>query len=413
MSNKVPFLIARRYLFAWRKRNAINLITAISVLGIAVSTAALVILISAFNGIEFMIDRMYSDFDSDLVITPVNTKTFEEKQIDFSFLSNKKQIKSYSRVIEEFVVLKNDKNWVNAKVMGVDSSFLEICKLKKHLITSGLRTQNSSYFSYIGGALLYKLDVKKEINGDWEKVLCYAPKRDLKIRVGKNPFYIKEFQVQNAINYNKEVNEEVFLLPIDEVRQLLNYDSELTSINIDLVDGVDAHKVKQQIQKKIGKEFVVKTRMEKNELIFKTSKSEKMIVVLILLFVFVLSSFNLVSSITMMFAEKTKNLVILTGMGLTKNNIVALFFFVGFLISLIGVLLGLFLGYSVCFFQLWKSVLMMPGTSEPFPIVLKLLDAIYIISVVVLLTIIFSFLTVRFLVRRRFVDGLLKNNIFQ
>ena len=413
MSKKVSFLLARRYLFAWKKRNAINLITGISILGIAVSTAALVILISAFNGIEFMIDRMYSDFDTDLEITSVKTKTFEENQLNLSFISKQQEVNNYSKVVEEFVVLKNQKKWVNARVVGVDSSFLEICNLKKHLITPETNKNNTPSFCYIGAGLLKKLNINRDKDGFWDEILCYAPKRDLKIRVGKNPFYIKEFQVQNAINFNKEVNEEVLLIPLNKARDLLGYKKELSAISIDLKDGVNVAEIKEKIQQKIGSDFVVKTRVEKNELIFKTSKSEKIIVILILIFVFLLSSFNLISSITIIFAEKSKNLKVLTGMGLSRKNVVSLFFYVGILISLIGVLLGLLFGYGICFFQISESVLLMPGTNEPFPIVLKFLDAVYIISLVVFLTISFSFLTVRFLARRRFVNGMLKNNFFQ
>ena len=416
MSKKVSFLLARRYLFAWKKRNAINLITGISILGIAVSTAALVILISAFNGIEFMIDRMYSDFDTDLEITSVKTKTFEENQLNLSFISKLQEVNALSRVVEEFVVLKNKKKWVNARVVGVEPSFLEICNLKKHLITSnnnGPQIDTMPSFCYIGAGLLKKLDIKRDKEGFWDEILCYAPKRDLKIRVGKNPFYIKEFQVQNAMNFNKEVNEEVLLIPLNKARDLLGYKKELSAISIDLKDGVNVADIKEKIQQKIGSDFVVKTRIEKNELIFKTSKSEKIIVILILIFVFLLSSFNLISSITIIFAEKSKNLKVLTGIGLSRKNVVSLFFYVGILISLIGVLLGLLFGYGICFVQISESVLLMPGTNEPFPIVLKFLDAVYIISLVVFLTISFSFLTVRFLARRRFVDGMLKNNFFQ
>ena len=413
MSKKVSFLLARRYLFAWKKRNAINLITGISVLGIAVSTAALVILISAFNGIEFMIDRMYSDFDTDLEITSVKTKTFEENQLNLSFISKQQEVNNYSKVVEEFVVLKNQKKWVNARVVGVEPSFLKICNLKKHLITPEINKNKPSSFCYIGAGLLKKLNINRDKDGFWDEILCYAPKRDLKIRVGKNPFYIKEFQVQNAINFNKEVNEEVLLIPLNKARDLLGYKKELSAISIDLKDGVNVGDIKEKIQQKIGSDFVVKTRVEKNELIFKTSKSEKIIVILILIFVFLLSSFNLISSITIIFAEKSKNLKVLTGMGLSRKNVVSLFFYVGILISLIGVLLGLLFGYGICFFQISESVLLMPGTNEPFPIVLKFLDAVYIISLVVFLTISFSFLTVRFLARRRFVNGMLKNNFFQ
>ena len=414
MSYKVSFFIARRYLFAWRKRNAINLITGISILGITVSTAALVILISAFNGIEFMIDKMYSDYDSDIIITSSVNKTFLESQIDYEFINSTKEIESHSKLIEEFVVLKNDKIWINAKVVGVESSFLKMSNINKHLLLPGNNYKPDLLdFSFIGGGLMQKLQLSSDNTGNWQSILCYAPKRDLKIRVGKNPFKIMRFNVFSGINFNREVNEEVLLLPINKVKELLKYQNELSAFCINIKEGVEPMKIKKVLQNKFGDQFHVKTRKEKNELIFKTSKSEKLIVILILIFVFVLSLFNLVSSITMIFAEKTSNLKVITGMGLSKNKVISLFFFVGVLISLIGVVLGLMFGYGVCFLQKSQSLLMMPGTSEPFPIILKIMDAFFIISTVVFLTISFSLLTVRFLIRRRFEGGLLKNTKFQ
>ena len=120
MATNVPFLIAKRYLFSWKKRNAINLITAISIIGIAVTTASLVILISAFNGIEQMIDRMYSEFDTDLSIQATNTKTFNASQIDLKKIINIEGVNSISRTVDELVIIKNGERWVNARLIGVD-----------------------------------------------------------------------------------------------------------------------------------------------------------------------------------------------------------------------------------------------------------------------------------------------------
>jgi lipoprotein-releasing system permease protein len=175
---------------------------------------------------------------------------------------------------------------------------------------------------------------------------------------------------------------------------------------IDLKDECNADEVKQKIQDLIGPTFKVQSRYEKNELIFKTSKSEKIIVICILVFVFILAAFNLIASLTMLFVEKKKNIITLVSMGLTRKNIFSIFFFEGLLLSLIGLVIGLILGYSIALAQLFGSLIVLPGTMEAFPIDLKWSDGLFIVSLVGGLSITFSLTTVLFLVKNNFSNGI-------
>jgi lipoprotein-releasing system permease protein len=183
---------------------------------------------------------------------------------------------------------------------------------------------------------------------------------------------------------------------------LLQYENEYSSIWIDLKDGTDLEKAKKSIQELVGSSFKVKTRIEKNELIYKTSQSEKIIVICILIFIFILSAFNLIASLTMLFIEKKKHITSLLSMGLTKRNIFAIFFNEGILISSIGLILGLILGYLVCFAQLYGNLIVLPGTTEAFPINPTFFDGILILLLVIFLTVLFSYSTVHFLVKNNF-----------
>jgi lipoprotein-releasing system permease protein len=404
LATNVPYFIAKRYLFSWKKRNAINLITAISIIGIGITTAALVILISAFNGIEQMIDRMYSEFDTDLTILPANTKTFNTAELDVIKLKNISEIESTSRTIDELVILKNGDRWVNAKLMGVDSSFLAMADMNKHLLHNRKITDYTS-FIFPGAGLLEKLQIQLDQENNYEPIVFFAPKRKLTIRPGKNPFYTENATVSAIMNYNREVNMEVVVCSFDFASNLLQYENELSSILINLKENCNSEEVKEKIQQLVGPTFKVQSRYEKNELIFKTSQTEKIIVICILVFVFILAAFNLIGSLTMLFVEKKKNIVTLVSMGLTRKNIFSIFFFEGLLLSLIGLIIGLFLGYSVSLAQIYGSLIVLPGTLEAFPINLKLSDGLFIISLVGGLSIIFSFTTVVFLVRNNFSNG--------
>jgi lipoprotein-releasing system permease protein len=399
LGTNVPFFIAKRYLFSWKKRNAINLITAISIVGIAVTTAALVILISAFNGIEQMIDRMYSEFDTDLSIQAVDTKTFNASQIDLKKIQTTTRVKTLSRTIDELVIIKNGERWVNARLIGVDSTFLEMAKINKHLLN---KEQIKDYSDFIipGAGLQEKLQIGIDMENNYDPIVIYAPKRKISIKPGQNPFYLENTNVSAILNYNREVNSEIVLSSFDFASQLLQYENEYSSIWIDLNESADLEQTKKSIQELVGSSFKVKTRIEKNELIYKTSQSEKIIVICI--FIFILSAFNLIASLTMLFVEKKKHIASLLSMGLTKKNIFSIFFIEGILISSIGLFVGLALGYLICFSQLYGNFIVLPGTTESFPINPTIMDGIMILFLVVFLTILFSYSTVHFLVRNNF-----------
>lgn len=401
MATNVPFFIAKRYLFSWKKRNAINLITAISIIGIAVTTASLVILISAFNGIEQMIDRMYSEFDTDLSIQALGSKTFNASQIDLIKVKNVEGVQSISRTVDELVIIKNSDRWVNARLIGVDSSFLGMAKMNKHLLNN---EQIKDYTSFVipGAGLQEKLQIGIDSENKYDPIVIYAPKRKISIKPGQNPFFLETAEVTAIMNYNREVNTDIILSSFDFAAQLLQYENEYSSIWLDLKEDVDLEKTKKTIQQLVGSSFKVKTRIEKNELIYKTSQSEKIIVICILIFIFILSAFNLIASLTMLFVEKKKHIISLLSMGLTKQNIFSIFFIEGILISSIGLVVGLGLGYLVCFAQLVGNLIVLPGTTEAFPINPTFSDAIFILLLVVSLTILFSYSTVHFLVKNNF-----------
>ena len=237
LSNKptinVPFYIARRYLSSKKKKNVINLITRISVVGIATITAALIILLSAFNGIEKMIEELYSEYDTDVTIRPKVGKTFNERQLDFKKLQAIEGVYDFSRAVEEVVILKHEKKWVNAKMIGIDSSFLSITNMKRHMIDGeSMLRQDGVDYGIIGAGLLDKLDGYIPENVGFESVVCYVPKRKIKIGFGKNPFRTNVIRVAGRMNYNREVNSEIFVVPIDFAKEMMRYDDHISAIYV-------------------------------------------------------------------------------------------------------------------------------------------------------------------------------------
>ena len=384
----------------------INRITSISVVGIAVTTAALVVLLSAFNGIEKMIEKLYSDFDPDITITSSRGKTFDESTIDLTKIAKLSGVIGYSKAVDEIVVVKHEKKWVNARMTGIDSSFLKISRMNEHVLDGeAFLKKEGTDFAIVGAALLDKLGGYIPERVGYETVQIYAPKRDAKVRLGSNPFKVQLVKVSGRMNFNREVNADRIVLPLDLARELLNYENDLSAIYVDVDSTLSNDDVKEKLIGLLGAEFQVKTNYEKNELIYKTSRSEKIIVIIILVFIFILAAFNLIASLTMLFVEKKDNLRTLTGMGASKSTLFKIFFYEGLLISGKGILFGMLLGYGVCAYQLYSGVLVMPNSGgEAFPIALSLADGLLIVALVGSLSLFFSYLPVKVLMKK-YTDG--------
>ena len=390
----------------------INLITRISVIGITLITASLVVLLSAFNGIEGMIEKLYSDFDPDITIRSAGGKTFPSEMISINELRNMEGVNNTSRAIEEVVVIKHEKKWVNASMIALDSSFLEMSGLMAkssngnyiHMVDGfPVLTSEDLTFGIIGATLLDKLGGYIPERSGFEQVLIYAPTRDAKVRVGSNPFNTRQLNIAGRMNFNREVNAESLLVPFEFGVDILNYDTDITSVYVDVASGYSNEEVKERIKAKLGSGFTVKTSYEKNELIFKTSKSEKLMVIVILVFIFILAAFNLVASLTMLFVEKKDNISTMIAYGANYRMIFRIFFFEGLLICGKGILFGMALGYAICSLQMYGALLEMPNTGgEPFPVMITWVDGALILLLVSTLSFIFSFWPVKYLMKRNF-----------
>lgn len=350
-----------------------------------------------------MVEKLYSEFDSDIVVRSLKGKTFNEHQIDFTRLTQVEGVSHFSKAIEEVVVLKHEKKWVNAQMLGVEPSFLQMSKMGEHII-DGFPTlnENDKDVAIIGAGLLDALGGYIPQNG-YQSLLFYAPKRDAKVRITSNPFITKQVQLSARMNFNKEVNADFVVVPIRLAKELVDYKDDITSILIEGKEGFDNESLKENIKEFVGDDFSVKTNYEKNELIYKTSKTEKIIVVIILLFIFILAAFNLVASLTMLFIEKMDNIKTLTSFGADRKFIFNIFFFEGILIAGKGILIGLVIGYTICLSQIYGHLLEMPNAAgEAFPMKINMLDGFLIVGLVSLLSFLASYIPVNYLLKRNF-----------
>lgn len=347
-----------------------------------------------------MVSKLYTSFDAPITIQHQSRKTFFLSQLDLKKLAKIEGLTFLSKEREELVVVRKKQRWVNATLHAVDPVFFRRANVAKHLINGvGSSELLRPPSIFLGADLFSKL--KLGLGSDQNDVLIYAPKQRLHIRLGSNPFQTKQFFVAGALNYNQELNGTVLLCNFTAVADLFNQKGALTSVNIYVSTNANLSKVQSDIQNVVGKHFKVQTQFQKNELIYKTSQSERLVVFIILLFVFVLASFNLIATLTMLIHEKQGNLQILKAMGMGAESRFLVFFFEGQLLVYLGVLLGLFLGLLLCWSQQCFGWLIVPGANVPFPIIYKLNDFLSILLATSVLGFIFTYFPVRFLLRNK------------
>jgi lipoprotein-releasing system permease protein len=359
----------------------------------------MVILLSAFNGIEEMISKLYTSFDAPITIQHQTRKTFFLRQIDLDKLQKTKGVSAYSKELEELVVLRKNQRWINANMHAVDAEFIRQAKVSAHLINHvGEPFLNQSNYVFLGADVFSKL--KLGLGSAQNDIQIYAPKRGMRMKFGKTPFHVQQIDVAGALNYNQELNSNALLWNYTAATELFGQEGSVTRLHIYPEQSASPDELKSVLQAQLGSDFLVRTQFEKNELIYKTSRSERLVVFIILLFVFVLASFNLIATLTMLIHEKQANLQILKAIGMTPQNRFQIFFFEGMLLSFLGVLIGLVFGLLICWSQQYFGWLIVPGANVPFPIVFKLADFTSILFASSVLAFLFTYFPVRFLLRR-------------
>lgn len=392
--------VAKRYFFAKQSKSIIQIITWIAVLGLAVSTAAMVIVLSAFNGIESIVHKLYSDFDPQITIEAKNSKTFDAHFFPWERLENNPDIEQHFKLIEEVVVIKKRDKIAYATLLGAEAGFFDAVQMDQHIKQGEPMGNLGKSDAIMGLGLMAKLDFYV-FEGNPERIQIYAPVRDAKIGPTRTPFKHQAFFVVSGMSYNKEVDNQFLMVNFDEAQKLLNYKNDLTRIGVQLKNPKNQESVKRRLQLDLGEDFLVKTNLEKNELIFKTSKVEKIIVFFILIFIFILSSFNMVASLTMMFIEERKDMTTLSAVGLSEKGVFFIFFKLGLIINFFGILLGLFFGYVVVMAQKYGGLLEMPNAfGDAFPVEFQLNDFLLIILLTTLVGLVSAYLPVKYLVKK-------------
>jgi lipoprotein-releasing system permease protein len=340
--------IAKRYLFSKKQTHAINIISGISMLGVLVGSAALIIILSVFNGFEKVILSLYSDFTPELKIEPRLGKTFDPNTSYLKHLSKDGRIFSYTDVLQEKVLIKyGDKPFIGS-IKGVSDDFLKNKDLDSTIQYGSFTLKDSGYqFAVIGTTIQSSLGVS--LKDQSTPLQIYSPRRASGSATNPmNDFIFRTILPSGVFGIQQDFDNQM-VVPIEFTRELLDEPKNVSSVEINFKPGTNVDDVQGEIQEKIGDNFIVKNRKEQNTELYKTINYERWSIFMILTFVLIIAIFNIVGSLTMLVIDKRKDIAILTSLGAHKGLIQGIFFFEGMMISAIGCVIGIVLGIRSVF----------------------------------------------------------------
>lgn len=402
-----PFYIAKRYLFSKKSHNAINVISAISVCGVALATLALVCTLSVFNGFQDLVATFFTAFDPQLKITAVKGKVFDGQDPRILQIRELPEVELCSESLEDNIMVQYQDKQTMAVLKGVEDNFDRLTPIDSILFGRGELILHDEVVDYAipGIQLLSTLRASIRFLDPLE---IYAPKRGAKVNLANPSTAFSTGQLFSsglvfAVNQEK-YDGSYILTSLRFARDLFQYTSEVSAINLKLKPEADTDAVKEKIEQILGEDFCVSDRYEQQADTFRIMEIEKLISYLFLTFILVIASFNVIGSLSMLIIDKRDDVNTLRNLGANDNQIVRIFLFEGRMISFIGASLGVVLGLFLCWLQ-QKYGLIALGSSgtfvvDAYPVSVHLTDVIVIFITVLAVGFLSVWYPVRFLSKR-------------
>jgi lipoprotein-releasing system permease protein len=348
----ISLYIARRYFIAKKSTNAITVISWISVLAVTVGTGALIIILSGMNGLTGLVETMYNSFNPDVKITSAEGKVFKaDKDLALS-LSKINGVAYVSKTLEDNMILKYGDKLQIVHIKGIDENFLPATRFDTLLKEGNFLSPTAPQKQMVlGKGISYRLGIS--LSDLFTPVTVLCPKRGK--HDGINPedaFNEEKCYPSGLFSINDDFDFSYALIDYGVARNLLEYDDNMaSSVEISAKPGADAQAIKTEIQKLLGAKFKIQNKFEQNDVLFKTLQTEKLVVFLILAFVLLIATFNIIGALTMLIIEKKKDIKILSALGADVSLIRKIFMTEGLMIIFIGSIIGISLGYTLCLLQ--------------------------------------------------------------
>ncbi|MDR0542583.1 MAG: FtsX-like permease family protein [Dysgonamonadaceae bacterium] len=381
------FYIAKRYLFSKKSHNAINIISMVAVCGLTVATLATVCTLSVFNGFREFGATMFSAFDPELKITPAIGKVFNPGTDKFFEIRNLPEIDLISETLEDNAMLVYRERQAPIILKGVSGNFAQLVPIEQAIFGKQLKlTNETSSLATLGIGVAAVLGVNANFIFPME---IYAPKRNVKVNMTNplanfNPEYV---YINDLFMTNEQIYDDNYVLvPIDLARSLLDYETEVSALEIKLKANVSLSETKQKIRQIAGEDFHVKDRFEQQEEAFRMISIEKWVTFLMLCFILLIAAFNLIGSLSMLIVDKQKDVVTLRNLGAGQDLISRIFLFEGWMISVVGAVIGLVLGVLLCLGQQYFGWIKLGAGGmfavDAYPVKVEISDLLVIFSAV-------------------------------
>ena len=402
--------VARRYLFARKRHHTTGLISAISVCGVALATAALVVTLSVFNGFREMVASFFTAFDPELKVTLTEGKTLPADDPFLTKLHAMDDIEVYTEVLEDqALIVGNERQWV-VTLKGVSDNFSQQADVEDLLYGDGEFVLHADVLDY--GVMGIRLAAALGLGTNYEGGLpIYAPRRGERVNMG-NPmqsFNHDELYspgVVFAVNQGK-YDAGYIITSLAFARRLFDQQGQVSSVELKLRPGADLHKAQAKIQASLGERFRVQNRYEQQEDTFRIMQIEKFIAYIFLSFILLVASFNIIGSLSMLMIEKRENVQTLRALGASNQQIGQIFLFEGWLISGIGALVGIGIGLALCWAQIHFGLVKLGQTEgaflvDAYPVSVHASDLLLVFATVLLVGLIAVWLPVRHMVKGLF-----------
>ena len=396
-----PLFIARRYLFSKKSVNAINIISGISTLGVLVGSAALIVILSVFNGFELLILNMYGSFTPEIRIEPSLGKSFVLDSELEKRLKKDPRILYYNEVLQEKVLLRYGRNQHIATLKGELPGVIPSA-VSDSLMNEGtyLLQEHNTDYAVLGAALQAYLGINLEFEN--ALISVYSPKKGNFNSI--NP--AEEFNVRSikpsGVMVAQPQLDNVIITPLSYAREVLGEYEKISAIELNLRPGVNQERFENELSTLLGDRFLVKNRAQQNPTLYKVLNSEKWAIFFILTFVLIIAIFNIIGSLTMLVIDKKKDIAVLQSLGADDSFIKNIFFAEGMFISLLGCAIGMLIGYVFCLLQQNYGLIKMEGVelvTNVFPVAMKATDFVLVFVTVFFISSIASFVSSRLSVK--------------
>lgn len=399
-----PFFIAKRYLFSKKSHNAINVISAISVCGVALATLAMVCTLSVFNGFQDMVATFFTAFDPQIKITSVKGKVFDGSTPVFSEIRTMPEIAVYSESVEDNAMVQYKGRQVMAVIKGVEDNFDKLTPIDSILFGRGELILHDEVVDYAipGLQLLSTLGTGIRFLDPLE---IYAPKRGSRINMS-NPMssFVSDQLFSSGLTFT--VNQEKYdasyiITSIGFARRLFQYTDEVSAVNLRLIPEADEAAVIRKLQEKLGDEFRIQNRYEQQADTFRIMEIEKLISYIFLVFILMIACFNVIGSLSMLIIDKKNDVQTLRNLGASDNQIVRIFLFEGRMISFIGAVSGVIIGLILCLIQQEYGIISLGNAGsfivDAYPVSVHTWDVVLVFVTVLIVGFISVWYPVRYL----------------